>query len=370
MAIARSIEFVSIDDLSLDPLNPRLGRRDTGRDVSQELVLELMRDWKLDELAVSFLENGFWPNEALVVVQEELYGSVQNVVVEGNRRLAALILLRNARAGNPLSRKWADIAASGEIAEVVFSDIPIVRADTRGDVEAFLGYRHVTGIKEWDPAEKAEFIARLIDRDGLTYQQVMRKIGSKVEPVRRNYISYRILLQLEDLEGVSVENIEERFSVLFLSLREPPVQSFLGVDVQADPENAQSPIPTEKLDDLASFSFWLFGTPDQPPLFSDSREMKRFSQILASPDAVSYLKDAKRPNFEIAWQKAGSDEPEIIERIQTATDELEQALGRVHLYTKSEDLQKVVVRFGRDALELLKKFPTIWDVLMLPPGDE
>jgi hypothetical protein len=369
MAISRTIEFISIDNLCLDPLNPRLGRRDTGIDVSQDLVLELMRDWKLDELAISFIENGFWPNEALVVVQEELYGATQNVVVEGNRRLAALLLLRNARAGNPLSRKWAEIAASGEIDEAMFLDIPIVRADTRGDVEAYLGYRHVTGIKEWDPAEKAEFIARLIDRDGLSYQQVMRKIGSKVEPVRRNYISYRILLQLEQLDDVSVEHIEERFSVLFLSLREPPVQTFLGIDVQADPEHAQHPVPDENLGDLSSFAVWLFGTPDQPPLFSDSREVKRFSQILASPDAVAYLRDAKRPNFEIAWQRAGADEPEIIERIQTATDELEQALGRVHLYTDSKELRKVVDRFGRDALELLSKFPDIWEVLTSAPDD-
>ena len=33
-----------------------------------------MRGWVLDELAVSYLESGFWTHEALLVVQEELEG--------------------------------------------------------------------------------------------------------------------------------------------------------------------------------------------------------------------------------------------------------------------------------------------------------
>ena len=51
-----------------------------------------MRNWVLDELAGSYLENGFWQHEALLVVKEELCGKERLVVVEGNRRLAALIV--------------------------------------------------------------------------------------------------------------------------------------------------------------------------------------------------------------------------------------------------------------------------------------
>src|SRR5437899_723565 len=102
------IRYEDIENLCLDPLNPRLGRENTGADVSQDKVLSLMEDWTLDELATSFLENGFWPQEALVVVQEKLYGSVHKVVVEGNRRLAALRLLQNAIEGKPVGRKRTD----------------------------------------------------------------------------------------------------------------------------------------------------------------------------------------------------------------------------------------------------------------------
>ncbi|MGC3992065.1 MAG: hypothetical protein QM796_20705 [Chthoniobacteraceae bacterium] len=84
MAISTKIEYAAIDDLFLDPLNPRLGRNNTGPTVSQETILEIMQDWTLDELATSFLESGFWLQEALLVVKERIYGKSQLVVVEGN----------------------------------------------------------------------------------------------------------------------------------------------------------------------------------------------------------------------------------------------------------------------------------------------
>ncbi len=63
MAIKNEISYTSVDELMLDPLNPRLGRGNTGATVTQSTILSLMRDWTLDELAVSFLESGFWPQE-------------------------------------------------------------------------------------------------------------------------------------------------------------------------------------------------------------------------------------------------------------------------------------------------------------------
>ena len=89
MAISTKVEYASVvnDELCLDPTNPRLGRSNTGRGVSQERVLDLMKNWTLDELAISFLENGgFWTHEAVLVVEEKLYGETCLVVVEGNRR--------------------------------------------------------------------------------------------------------------------------------------------------------------------------------------------------------------------------------------------------------------------------------------------
>ena len=113
MAISKDMKFAKLDELFLDPRNPRLGRNNVGCNVEQSRVLELMKDWTLEELAVSFLEAGaFWTHEALLVVKEKIYRESRLVVVEGNRRLAALKYLKDAIDGNSKSRKWAEIAES------------------------------------------------------------------------------------------------------------------------------------------------------------------------------------------------------------------------------------------------------------------
>ncbi len=353
-----AIQYGKLEDLSLDPRNPRLGREHTRRELGQEGILALMEDWALEELAVSFLESGFWPQEALIVVEEELYGKECLVVVEGNRRLAALKYLKRAFGDEHVSTKWTRLVSDVEPPHDLFAEIPFIKMESRDEVDGFLGFRHVTGIKQWRPAEKAEFIAKLIEEKGLNYREATRRIGSKEPVVRRNYISYRILLQMEDLEEkVSLEHVEEKFSVLYLSLRELGVQTFLDVDISAPPGRAMRPVPKDKLDALAEFALWLFGTDEKPPLFTDSRYVTRFSKILQSERAVDYLRKTDHPSFEVAAQKAGADEPELVALVERATDDIEQVLGRVHLYADSQPLQKAVDRFGLGGWELVRRFP-------------
>jgi hypothetical protein len=361
MAISTKLEFAELKDLCLDPMNPRLGRNNTGRDVPQERVLEMMRDWTLDELVVSFLESGeFWTHEALLVVSERLYGKQCLVVVEGNRRIAALTYLRKALDGEKVPRKIADVAKGAKPPKTLFDHIPYLKADSREDIEAFLGFRHVTGIKEWRPAEKAEFISKLIDQRKLGYTEVARKIGSHTDTVRQHYISYRLLLQAEDLQSVPEEQFEERFSVMYLSLRTKGAQKYLQIDIQADPKTAEKPVGKDRLRQLANFALWLFGDgEDRRPLFSDSRQVDNFGRILESPKAVEYLERTDSPSFDVALRISGGDEPEIVELIEKAADNIELALTRVHLHKRSAKIQQAVKKLGLDARQLLAIFPSI-----------
>jgi hypothetical protein len=216
----------------------------------------------------------------------------------------------------------------------------------------------VTGIKEWHPAEKAEFIAKLIEKRGLSYEDVRKKIGSKTPAVRQHYISYRLLLQMEDREEIALENVERKFSVLYLSLRTEGVQRYLQIDIQADPAKAKRPVPANRLRALAHFAQWLFGDEKKTPLFTDSRYVDDFGKILESPKGVDYLERTQNPNFDFALRVSGADEPELVNLLESAADNIELALGRIHLHPQSAKIKNAVERVVNDAAQLRRVFPT------------
>jgi len=113
-----------------------------GEQSVQAKAFERLRSEALLQLKNSILKNGFLPFERLVV---RPYGNNRFVVIEGNRRLAALRWIAN------------DIAAGADVPESVtaaLKEIPVVIVpDDSADPslrDAIMGIRHVSGIKEWD----------------------------------------------------------------------------------------------------------------------------------------------------------------------------------------------------------------------------
>src|SRR5882672_7757444 len=86
---------LDISSLEFDPENPRTVER-LGLDASQGQIEEFLLggEMKARELIPSFVENGYIPYEPLIVKRGKRMGSY--VVVEGNRRLAALRSMRNS----------------------------------------------------------------------------------------------------------------------------------------------------------------------------------------------------------------------------------------------------------------------------------
>lgn len=353
------IEYTSIDNLFLDALNPRLGREQVLKGLSQDDVLRIMKDWTLEELATSFCESGFWPQEALIAVKERLRRSDSLVVVEGNRRLAALKIIAQSSSNDG---HWGGLIRDVPQSQLkaLREEIPYILIPDRASVKSYLGFRHVTGIKEWKPAEKAQFIAELIEKDKLTYEKVRRRIGSKLPTVRQNYISYRLLLQMESQsDRVDVKRVEERFSVLYLSIRSDGVRKYLSINIEADAKTAKKPVPKSRLDQLENFARWLFGDSKNEPLFTDSRRVDEFGKILSNRKAVAYLERTPKPSFGVAKRMAGVSESEVARHIETAADEAQEALRAAHTHKNSPRVKEAVERLGMDTVQLVKMFPDV-----------
>lgn len=358
MSISSKIEYVDTDKLCLDPKNPRL--REDQHGLNQDKLLEVMSDWGLEEIGASIVESGFWAHEAVLIVEEKLTPKAKqasNIVVEGNRRLAAVRLLLAARAGTKSTPKWkalADELTKPAVARL--QQLPTIKADTRDDVDAFLGFRHVTGIKQWEPHEKAAFIAKLVD-GGLSFEEVMRKIGSKTPTVRQSYIAFKLFHQLVELEDVDAERIRDKFSVLSLSLRSSGTQAYLGIDLDAGPKKAKTPLKASHEDNAVRFARWLFGDKKHEPLFTDSRHTDRFGLVLANKEAVAYLERTENPRFEVAVRLSGGDRIEVIRHIERAADEIEEVLSVVQHHSKNVDLIEATKRLFKDVDALRAHFP-------------
>jgi hypothetical protein len=356
--LKRVIEYKELSEFSLDPRNPRLGRSIQAREMAQDEVFDRMRDWSLEELATSFLESGFWAHEAVLCVNEELHDGEHLVVIEGNRRIAALKRLKKTYDGEDTSKKWLEIIDGVDEPEDLFNEIPYIHLTKRSEVDAFLGFRHVTGIKEWAPPEKAQFIAKLINENGLSYQDVMRQIGSKTPTVQRNYIAYSILMQMEETEGLDVKKVEGKFSVLFLSLARTDVRAFLGVNKKfnVEPSQVNPPISDEHIDNLKDYSRWLFGDNENAAVVTDSRQVDKFAKVLASAEGLDYLRSVSRPSLEKAFVIAGGDEEELYELITTAAYNVEESLSSIHHHVEDERLVRIVKRLSKNMVQLNKIF--------------
>lgn len=104
---------LSIDQLHLDSMNPRITGADTQRDVLQEVLDD--QGEKLFALAEDIVDQGLSPIERLLV-QREKKDSDRFITLEGNRRVAALKILANPHmltslhVKEPLQKRFEKLA--------------------------------------------------------------------------------------------------------------------------------------------------------------------------------------------------------------------------------------------------------------------
>jgi hypothetical protein len=90
--------------------------------------------WTLDELVDSFLQaGGFWTQDALIAIKSPKEEG-KFTVVEGNRRMAALTLMREALRGKLEPPRWLKDRLTGSKLspeDELFTQIPYLLADSR-----------------------------------------------------------------------------------------------------------------------------------------------------------------------------------------------------------------------------------------------
>lgn len=149
---------IAVTTLHLDPLNPRLPSAKQNL-TQNEIIAELVKHDNVLTLAQRIAGNGYFSFEPLVVTKEK-FGTV---VVEGNRRLAALKLLLNPELGS-----GADVRKFKALADKMPSDIrkvEVVVAPNRAQAYSYIRSRHIGdgAVEKWKTIQQARFYADRLD---------------------------------------------------------------------------------------------------------------------------------------------------------------------------------------------------------------
>ena len=282
-------KLMKVSDLAFDRENPRLRGFDLAADASDSDVIKLLWDaMDVRELVMSIASSGFFRHDPLIVVPEDK----TNVVIEGNRRLAAVKVLLSPALAETVGGRIPSIDAPDRHK---LEELPVVISDTREAAWHYLGFKHVNGPAKWSSYAKSRYIADVHRKYGVPLDDIAKQIGDTHQTVNR---LYRGLVVLEQAERLKVFDRQDRhrkhfsFSHLYTGLDYKGISVFVGLPDEI--EGNEDPVPPDKQEELRELCLWLFGSKKediQPSLQRQNPDLRHLNAVVQSIEAVSALRN-------------------------------------------------------------------------------
>lgn len=284
-----------VDGLKFDPENPRFTPdMEVDDDSDPSTIRGLNGRADLQELIQSISASGYVDIEPLVV----MFKGRELIVLEGNRRLAALKVL-----SDPSLAREADIQIPQVNAAFrrTLEEVTVYRVEDRASARDFIGFKHINGPHRWDSLAKAKFAAEWFVREqakGVTVANIARRMGDRHDTIRRMVVGYFVLDQAKRNKIFSVSGRFPApgpiaFSHLYTALDRPSYREFLGLpeDWRTAPPSPDA-VPKNKLENLRKLLVWLFGSKDDdeaPIVTSQNPHLKQLGEVLSVPKARAML---------------------------------------------------------------------------------
>ena len=274
-----------IDELCFDRRNPRLfldGELD-----EPDLVERLWKEFAVDELALSIASNGYFEHEPLFVAREE--GKL--VVVEGNRRLAAVKLLLDSHLRSQVGATDLPEISAARHHELL--ELPAIER-ARENIWQYVGFKHVNGPQPWQSYAKAQYVAWVHNELGEELDEIARQIGDRHTTVRRLYRGLMVLRQAEESGRFDLDDRWKghfSFSHLYTGLDYPNIQQLLGIDNESS--FRPNPVSEKRLDALGDLCLWLYGrksTDTRPQVQSQNPDLRRLESAIGSEAGLIALR--------------------------------------------------------------------------------
>jgi len=337
MAANEAVETLPVAELHFDRENPRLAEYGVTPQTTEDEVLTILWDaMDVSELVQSIAASGFFTHEPLIVAKE----GGKNVVIEGNRRLAAVKVLLNDSL--PKDKGW-DVPALPKAARDRLKSLPVL-ISSRKETWRYLGFKHVNGPAKWSSYAKAKYIADVHRTYKVPLADIANQIGDRHRTVQR---LYRGLMVIEQAERERVYDREDKFrprfafSHLYTGLDYDGINGFLKL--KSENEEAEDPVPKNRLKELGEFCVWLFGSTKlkkAPVVESQNPDLRRLDDVLKSREAIAALRDGAE--LSVAYELSRPPTTVFEESLLKAKRELTQARALLTTgYDNSEDLLRI-----------------------------
>jgi hypothetical protein len=318
---------IPVERLRLDPDNPRFV---TDRDTTDlaKFLPWFNADADLLAVASSIAANGYHAAEPLLVAPRD-DGDERLVVVEGNRRLAAVLVLLDP-ALLPRISEFRELAAEADLEDLRV--LPCLVYESRNQILEYLGNRHVVGVKEWKPLAKARYVQQLRARteelrEDSSDRALAKRIGSNAPYVRR------LLNSLQAFESVELRQPkdEARFSILQTALQYSQIAAWVGIGVRT-PEGQEN-VRIEALQELADWTL-APADPERPASAPrvNTRRLPLLNDIVANPEALDAFRRGE--TIERAHRLTGAAALALLEAMDEAGEAIANAVNQANRLTE------------------------------------
>lgn len=334
-------EFEDPKNLKLDLRNPR--SPDGAFDSEEDVIDYLVDHADVDELVQAILSSGWHDYETLIVLGDE------NIVLEGNRRLAALRILADADLRARLKIEINEVIRPAALPNAV----RVRRVSSRREARDYIGFKHINGPFKWDALSKAKYAAEWYE-DGGDIQQISRRLGDRHNTVVRLVNGWNVLKQslAHGFDRTETTRKSFPFSHLYTGLSRPNVRRYLGLptdDVTAVlPSN---PVPEEHLDNLQAFMSWLYGQRGESSVIrSQNPDLNRLVEVLGN-ELARVMLEASR-DLDAAYDLVEDKRIRFSEALMNTIRQAEDALRLVGNYDGRADLMGAADNLRRTVLSL------------------
>ncbi len=343
-----SIKSINPLELSFDKKNPRLVEYDLSNKSEDELAILLWKALDAREIAMSIAASGYFGNDPLIVLKDG------NIVIEGNRRLAAIKVLSNRKK---FERNIPDIPDIKQRELDTLKSIPIFY-QTREESWKFLGFKHVKGSAKWDGYAKAKYIADVRNEYGTRLKEISLQIGDTHNTVRKLYYGLMVVEQGER-EGVFDRNDiyagKFYFSHIYTAIQRAEYKKFLNLKpLEAEDNN---PVPKDNIENLKLILNWLYGSKSNDEtsvIASQNPDLKNLGKVIQNHEAIGLLKEYR--NLTLAFE-ATVPQTELLEKsLLRAKEELRNAKKHsTEGYDGSEELLRLTGTIANLADDIYKE---------------